>query len=164
MDFPDPITFSQRDLQRLLKALEWFQATFGYKERVKTSKPSSTCLPDDHPILPGLKLGQLFRRAKAWDEKVGFSGVDRKELKVFATWNSVYYSTVYPLLEHYFKLYGNLGMQQSFSVPSCISWPKWSSGQRLGEQTRKIRNGDMILSEEEMDVLESMGFKWGPKG
>ena len=153
---PDSISFSSQDLTTLLKALEWFQTTFGYKERVKTYRKGSTCLPNDHPTLPGLALGELFGRAKQWDEKVGFSDADRKKLKVFASWNSVYQSTIYPLIKHYFKLRGNLDIRQSFIVPSCIPWPAWSWQQKLGRNTDSIRTGTMSLTEEEKNVLESM--------
>ena len=161
---PDPISFPQQDLTKLLNALEWFQTTFGYKERVKTYGEASTCLPDDHSTLPGLSLGKLFSRANQWDEKVGFSDADRKELKVFASWNSVYQSTIYPLIDLYFKQQGNLNILVAFQVPSCSPWPTWSWQQKLGHQTDKIRQGCMFLSEEEKDVLETMDFKWGPKG
>ena len=161
---PDPISFFQRDLKRLLKGLKWFQTTFGYKERVRTYKKTSTCLPYDHPTLPALALGELFRRAKTWDEKVGFSNADRKELKVFASWNTVYRSTIYPLMALYFKEYGNLDIPAIFPVPSCSPWPTWSWKQKLGNQVPSIRAGSISLSEEEKDILESMDFKWGPKG
>ena len=39
---------------------------------MKAHRETSTCLPVDHPTFPGLQLGKLFRRAKTWDEKVGF--------------------------------------------------------------------------------------------
>ena len=160
----DPTSFSFQDLTRLLNGLEWFQTTFGYKERVRTYKKTSTCLPYDHPTLPALALGELFRRAKTWDEKVGFSNADRKELKVFASWNTVYRSTIYPLMALYFKEYGNLDIPAIFPVPSCSPWPTWSWKQKLGNQVPSIRAGSISLSEEEKDILESMDFKWGPKG
>ena len=157
---PDPIVFSQRDLSTLLIGLEWFHATRGYKERVK----KRYCLPRDHPTLPGLALGQLFHRAKKWDEMVGFSDTNGKELKVFATWKSVYQSTILPLLEMYFKVHDNLHIPLVFQVPSRSPWPTWSWKQKLGAQAHKLRKGSMSLTEDEKDVLESMHFKWGPKG
>ena len=114
--------------------------------------------------MPGLPLGELIRRAKKWDEKVGFSDADRKKLKVFASWNSVYQSTIYPLINLYFKLHGNLDIPVAFKVPNCSSWPTWSWQQNLGKQVHQIRHGSMYLSEEEKDALESMDFKWGSKG
>ena len=161
----DPISFSQRDLTTLLKGLKWFEASFGYKGRVKTYGKGSTFLPDDHPILPGLSLGQLLLRAKQWDKEVGFSDADRKELKVFASWNSVYQSTIYPLMDLYYKLEGNVDIPVAFQVPTCSPWPTWSWEQNLGKQVvEKIRAGSMKLSEKEKNVLETMDFKWGPKG
>ena len=73
-----------------------FHETLGHKERVKTSREGATCLPNDHPTLPGLPLGRLYHRAKKWDEKVGFLDAGRKQLELFPTWNSVYQSTIYP--------------------------------------------------------------------
>ena len=72
------------------------------------SRESPTCLPTDHLTLHGLSLIKLFHQAKEWNEKVGFSDADRKKLRVFASWNSVYQSNIYPLMELYFKLHGNL--------------------------------------------------------
>ena len=161
---PDPISFSQRDLKTLFQGLAWFQTTFGFKERVKTYKGMSTCLPDDHPKFPGLFLGQLFHRAKTWDEKIGFSNADRKKLKSFATWNSIYQSTIYPLLALYFKLHGHVDVPHALLVPSCSPWPTWSWQQKLGRNIDSIRTGSVYLSDKEKNVLESMNFKWGPKG
>ena len=160
---PDPIFFSRRDFTRLLKALEWSQSTFGYKERVKTYREGSTCLADDHPTLPEQALGELFHRAKTFDEKVGFLDVDRKKLKVFSSWNSVQ-STIYPLMELYFKLHENLDIRQSFLVP-CCGPDDVVLETKFGHQVAQgIRTGRFLLSGEEEDVLESMNFKWGPKG
>ena len=161
---PSRIYFTQRDLSTLLKGLESFHTIFGYKERVKTYGKASTRLPVDHPTLPGLQLGELFHRAMKWDEKVGFSDTDRTKLKVFATWNSVYQSNIYPLLKLYYLLNGDLNIRFDFQVPSCSPWPTWSWQQKLGSQTGSIRRASMSLSEEDKDVLDSMDFKWGPKG
>ena len=122
----DTISFSQRDLTRLLQGLKWFHATFGYKERVKMTGKKDTRLPDDHPTLPKLQLGKLLHRAKKWNKKVGFSDADRKELEDFSSWHSVYQPTVYPLMEIYFKLNRNLDIPEAFKISSCSPWPTWS--------------------------------------
>ena len=109
-------------------------------------------------------MGELFHRAKRWDKKVGFSSDERKELKDFPTWNSVYQSTILPLMVIYFNLHGNLHIPIAFRISSCDAWPTWSWQQNLGANTHSIRQGSMILSEEEKDILESLHFKWGPKG
>ena len=111
-----------------------------------------------------LPMGKLFHRAKKWDEKVGFSSDKRKQLEVFPTWNSVYESTIYPLMVIYSNLLGNLDIPQNFQVPICDAWPTWSWQQKLGKQTKGIRKGSMKLSEEEKDILDSMHSKWGLKG
>ena len=160
---PNPVSFSPQDLTTLLTGFKWFHDKFGYKERVNMLK-TPTCLSDDHPTLPGLPFGKLFQRAKQWDEKVGFSEADRKKLEVFASWNTIYQSTIFPLMETYSNLNGNLRIQQRFQVPSCSPWPTWSWQQNLGLQAVGIRQGSMTLSEEEKDILDSMDFKWGPKG
>ena len=67
-------------------------------------------------------------------------------------------------MDLYFKLHGNLDISVAFQVPSCSPWPTWSWQQKFGRQANSIRMGAMILSEEEKDVLDSMDFKWGPKG
>ena len=156
----DPIVFSQQDLSFLLTGLEWFHLFLGYKERIA----KKFCLPSDHPSLPGLPLGQLFFRAKKWNEKVGFLEHELKQLEVFATWNSVYQSTIFPLMEIYFNLHGDLHIPNIFPIPACDPWPIWSWLQQLGAQTQSIRQGGMSLFEEEKDTLDSMHFKWGPKG
>ena len=159
---PDPVTFFQRDLSRLLMALRWFQGTFGYKKRVIKTAP--VCLPDDHPTLPGLSLTQLFFRAKKFDEKIGFSNADRKELKFFGAWNSSYQSTISPLMELYFKLNKTLDIPVDYTVPSSSPWPTWSWEQKLGLQANNIRQRGISLSEDEKDVLDTMDFKWGIRG
>ena len=159
---PDPIEFSSQDLTKLLEALDWFYHTYGYKERVK--KCVKISLPEDHPTLPGLQLGPLFRRAKKWNEMNRFSEAERKQLEVYPTWNSRYQSIVYPLMIVYYNLHGNLHVPYSFQVPSSSPWPTWSWQQKLGRNTDSIRTGSLYLSDEEKDFLESMDFKWGPKG
>ena len=114
--------------------------------------------------MPDLLLDELFHQAKRWDEKVGFSDADRKELKAFASWNSVYQSTIYPLMDLYFMMHDNLDLLKAFQVPRYSPWPTWSWQQKLGVQVDSIRTGRMSLIKEEKDVLDSMDFKWGPKG
>ena len=84
---PDPVSFSHQDLTTLLQGLKWFYITAGHKGRVSTHSGTSTCLPQNHLTMPGLKLGELFSRAKKWDETFGFSDADRKKLNVFVVWN-----------------------------------------------------------------------------
>ena len=68
-------------------------------------------------------------------------------------------------MEMYFKVHGNLDVPFDFQIPSCSPWPTWSWEQKLGRQVVEvIRTGNLTLSEEEKDVLDSMDFKWGPKG
>ena len=163
LGFQPQLAFSSspQKVKILIKGLEWFTSTFEYKTRIK----KSIFLPHNHPTLPGLPLGKLFHRAKKWDVKVGFSKQERNALSVFAPWNSIYQSTIFPLLEIYYILYGNLYIPESFTVPKEKNvWPKWSWKQKLGKQIPNIRCGRMSLSEEEKNKLESMLFKWGPKG
>ena len=77
---------------------------------------------------------------------------DRNELKVFAAWNSVYQSTIYPLMDLYSKLRGNLDILRPFSVPTCSPWQMLSSEKKLGAPVHNIRSGAMSLSEEEKDA------------
>ena len=67
-------------------------------------------------------------------------------------------------MDLYFKVHGNPNITKAFLVPSCNPWPTWSWLHKLGRNTGSIRTGSMSLSEEEEDVLESIQFKWGPKG
>ena len=62
------------------------------------------------------------------------------------------------------KLYGNLNIVIAFQVPKCSPWSTWAWQQKLGRQIDTVRSDSMFLTEEEKDVLESMEFKWGPKG
>ena len=64
----------------------------------------------------------------------------------------------------YFNLHDNLHIPKAFQVPDCKPWPTWSWQQKMGSQVQSIRTGTMFLSEEEKNALESMCFKWGPKG
>ena len=64
----------------------------------------------------------------------------------------------------YSNLHGNLDIPSAFQVPSSDAWPTWSWQQDLGRNTNAFRQGSMILSEEEKDILESLHFKYGPKG
>ena len=57
---PEPIAFPPQDLTSLLEGLKIFHKKLGFKERMKTYGKRSTCLPHDHPTLPGLPLGQLL--------------------------------------------------------------------------------------------------------
>ena len=68
-----------------------------------------------------------------------------------------------PLDGNLFQAEKNLNIPATFPLPSCSPWPTCRQ-QKLGSQVQHIRTGSMFLSEEEKDVLESMDFKWGPKG
>ena len=69
---PDSMAFSHQDFTKLLEGLECFHTAFGHKERVRTYKKTSTCLPIDHPTLPGLPLGQLFHESRNGMKKLAF--------------------------------------------------------------------------------------------
>ena len=154
------IDFTQEDLKTLLDGLNSFHSVLGYKERMK----KTTCLPEDHPTLSGLAIGQLFHRAKKWNGHVGFSEQDLDHLKVYPSWNSVYTGTIYPLVVIFHNMYEHVLIPQIYKVPCCRPWPAWSWNQKLGLQIQNIRVGTMSISEDGKDVLENMGFKWGPKG
>ena len=99
---PEPISFTQRDLTRLLKGLKciWIQRA-SVKNDLRIFRMITPW--------PELPLGELFIRAKAL-KKLVFLDADRKVLKVFATCNSGYYLTFYPLLKQYFQLNKNLNV------------------------------------------------------
>ena len=69
---PCSIAFSHKDLTTLLEGLESFHETLGHKARVRTYGKGSTCLPHDHPTLPGLPLGQLFHESRNGMKKLAF--------------------------------------------------------------------------------------------
>ena len=65
-------------------------------------------------------------------------------------------------LKVYKDIHGHMRVPQCFVIPSDDRrWPSETHGMKLGNFVNNLRRRKTALSQNQMDVLEELGFKWG---
>jgi hypothetical protein len=129
--------------------------------------PQSFIVPTDDQRWPiemhGMKLGTVVkyirqRRASLSDNQVNALETLGFEWKVSLDLNL---KKTLLALTQYKEIYGHVRVPQRFVVPTGDQrWPIELHGMKLGIAVKYIRQGRVILSENQLDALDELGFEW----